>query len=185
MTANFTLIKEKSALLVLGIQEDSFGYMERPCEVLHSIQQAIKGFQILQLPIFVAEQNSKKYGATISPLKDILGPEQEYWHKTTFSCLSDVEIQKKILAMSIHQWILIGIEAHICILQTAKGLIQANKQVVVLNDAITSSSIYEFSTAIAELRDNGVRISSTETVLYELLHDSRAIGYDEIDNLVK
>ena len=56
---------------------------------------------------------------------------------------------------------------------------------IILNDAISSRSIYDFSTAIAELRDCGARISSTETVLFELLRDAKALEFKEISQLIK
>ena len=59
------------------------------------------------------------------------------------------------------------------------------KQVIVLNDAISSRSIYDFSTAIAELRDCGARISSTETVLFELMRNSKMAEFKEISQLIK
>jgi nicotinamidase-related amidase len=71
------------------------------------------------------------------------------------------------------------------VLQTAKDLLQAGCEVVVLNDAITSRSIYDFSTAIAEMRDCGIRISSCETVLFELLKNSEAPEFKKISQLVK
>lgn len=83
------------------------------------------------------------------------------------------------------QWVLIGIEAHVCVLQTAKDLIAEGKQVVVLNDAIGSRSIYDFSTAIAEMRDCGVRITSTETILFELLRNSQAAEFKAMSQLIK
>ena len=52
-------------------------------------------------------------------------------------------------------------------------------------NAITSRSIYDFSTAIAELRDIGVRVTSTETVLFELLSDSKAAEFKQISQLIK
>ena len=105
--------------------------------------------------------------------------------KTSFSCIDDDHVKTALLVQPITQWVLIGIEAHVCILQTAKDLLGLGKQVVVLNDAISSRSIYDFSTAIAELRDCGVRISSTETILFELLRDSKSSEFKEISQLIK
>jgi nicotinamidase-related amidase len=99
--------------------------------------------------------------------------------------LNDPELNKYLLALPVQQWVLIGIEAHVCVLQTAKDLLRENKQVVVLNDAISSRSIYDFATAIAEMRDCGVRISSAETILFELLKDSKAEEFKQISHLVK
>lgn len=182
---NYTLSRTSTALMVVDVQEKLFDQVERSCEVLNSILNVIQGFQIMHLPIIVTEQYPQGLGSTLDILKQYLGGQQQYLGKTTFSCLGDTEIQKQILAMPATQWVLIGIEAHVCIMQTAKDLLAAGRQVVVLNDAITSRSIYDFSTAIAEMRDCGARISSVETILFELLRDSRAVEFKQISQLIK
>lgn len=180
-----TLQRDRSALLVIDVQDRLFSEVERSCEILLSMQKVIQGFQILHLPIFVTEQYPKGLGSTIATLKACLKDDQEYMSKTTFSCIDEPFIKQKLLNKGINQWVLIGLEAHVCVLQTAKALLAANQEVVVLNDAISSRSIYDFSTAIAELRDCGIRVSSVETVLFELIRDSKAPEFKEMSQLIK
>lgn len=183
--ANFTLSRQGTALLLIDVQDKVFSAVDHACETLLAMQKVIKGFQILQLPIFVTEQYPKGLGPTIATLKCCLNDHQEYLEKTTFSCLADETVKRKLMSAGISQWVLMGIEAHVCVLQSAKDLLAAGKQVVVINDAITSRSIYDFSTAIAELRDCGARISSAETVLFELLHDAKAPEFKAMSQLIK
>lgn len=185
MKRNNKLNREKVGLLVVDVQEKLFPYVENSCPVMQTLQKAVRGFQILNLPIYVTEQYPKGLGSTVATLKGVLGQEQIYLVKTAFSCLDDPAIKDTLLKAPIDQWVVIGIEAHVCVLQTVKDLIENGKQVTVLNDAISSRSIYDFSTAIAELRDCGARISSTETVLFELLRDSKAAEFKEISQLIK
>lgn len=185
MTSNFLLEKKKTALLVIDVQDKLFTQVERSCEVMLAIQKVIRGFQILNLPILVSEQYPKGLGPTIATIKSILHDEQEYFSKTTFSCFKDPVLKEKIRRLKADQWVLVGMEAHVCVLQTAKDLLTIGKEVVVLNDAITSRSLYDFSTAISELRDCGVRISSVETILFELLGDSQADEFKEMSQLIK
>jgi isochorismate hydrolase len=81
-------------------------------------------------------------------------------------------------------YILCGIEAHVCVLQTAKDLTLAGKRVVVANDAISSRSIYDFSTAIGEMKE-WCRISSVETILYELIRDASSPDFKQCLPLFK
>lgn len=185
MSANFSLERKSTALLVIDVQDKLFNQVERSCEVMLTIQKVIKGFQILNLPILVSEQYPKGLGSTIATLKAILQDDQEFLSKTTFSCVRDPSIKEKINKLKADQWILVGLEAHVCVLQTAKDLLKMGKEVVVLNDAISSRSLYDFSTAIAELRDCGARISSAETVLFELLGDSQSNEFKEMSQLIK
>lgn len=182
---NILLDRKKTGLLVIDVQDRLFSLVERQCDVTHAIELVIKGFKILGLPIVVTEQYPEKMGRTIEALRTVLGEDYQPVGKRTFSCLGEETLNEKILALPVDQWVLVGIEAHVCILQTAKALIRAGKEVVVLNDAITSRSIYDYSTAIAEVRDCGGRISSVETVLFELLQDSRIPEFKEISQLIK
>lgn len=176
------LLQTKAALLIVDVQEKGYSFMEHSREVMHKMLQAVKGFQILRMPIYVTEQGNND--DTAIPLKRLLGPTQVYFTKTTFSVLGDDSLRHVLLDSGIAQWVIIGAEAHVSILQTARDFVIANKQAVVLNDAISSRSIYDFSTAIAEMREMRVRVSSTETVLFELLKGSDSSEYGLIKQLV-
>jgi nicotinamidase-related amidase len=181
----FTLSRKNTGLLIIDVQERLFTQIEHNCEILYKLLQVTEGFQILELPIVISEQYPQGLGSTIRPLKEILGEDQPYLAKTTFSCLGDEDLKKDILSRKVDSWVLSGIEAHVCVLQTAKQLLEAGKKVVVLNDAIGSRSIYDYSSSIAELRDCGARISTTETILFELLGNSKAAEFKEISRLIK
>lgn len=182
---SITLDRAKTALLVVDVQDGLFPHVERALEVVEAIDKVIQGFQILKLPILVSEQYPKGLGETVHCLKTRLADAYFPWIKTTFSCFDDPSLRQHLIEHPCQQWVLVGMEAHVCVLQTAKGLLSAGKDVVVLNDAIGSRSIYDFSTAIAEMRDCGIRVSSVETVLFELLRDSQAPEFKQISALIK
>ena len=179
------LRRDRAGLLIVDVQEKLIAHEDRSADVLQTIQMVIKGFRILGLPILVTEQYPKGLGSTVAGIKCLLGDQQHYLTKTTFSCMEDPCIRSEILNTNVSQWVVVGIEAHVCVLQSAKDLIEAKYDVVVLNDAITSRSIDDFSTAIAEMRDCGIRISSCETVLFELLNSSDASEFKKISQLIK
>ena len=134
MVQNFSLSRSRTGLLVIDVQENLFQYVDRSCEVMQQIQTVIRGFQILKLPIYATEQYPQGLGPTVAGLKACLGPSQKYISKTTFSCLGDAAFHKSITALPQDQWVLVGIEAHVCVLQTAKDLLAAGKQVAVVNE---------------------------------------------------
>jgi len=182
---SFSLDREKTGLLIVDVQEKLFPKMERIEELYRGIKKIVRGFQVMNLPIVVSEQYPEGLGQTIPQLRSLLGDHYPLISKTTFSCMADAECQKTILDQPVTQWVVIGIEAHVCVLQTARDLVQAGKDVVIVNDAIGSRSIYDFSSAIAEARDCGARVSTTETVLFELIRDSKAPEFKEISRLVQ
>lgn len=174
-----------TGLLVIDFQEKLFPHVDHACEALTQALKAIEGCRLLNLPILVSEQNPQGLGRTVEPIRKILGSTQNYFSKTAFSCLKTKDIETEIHSLPINQWIIVGLEAHICVLQTARDLVSHGKQAIVLNDAISSRSIYDFSTAIAEMRDFGARITSTETILFELLEDSKDPEFKSICHLIK
>lgn len=179
------LNREKAGLLVLDVQERLFPHVENSCAVFVNLQKAIKGFQIFKLPIVVTEQYPEGLGHTINGLKSCLDEKQEFFSKTSFSCMRNEKIKQHILSLPVSQWVVVGLEAHICVFQSARDLLSLGKEVVVLNDAIASRSLYDFSTSISEIRDCGARVSSIETVLFELLKNSTVKEFKPISNLCK
>lgn len=179
------LQRARTALLVIDVQEKLIQLEDRSAEVLKTLQKVIKGFHILKLPVVVTEQYPQGLGPTVAGIKSLFPNDQYYFRKTAFSCCGDPDFKNAIAEMKVDQWVLVGIEAHVCILQTAKDLVAMGHEVIVLNDAITSRSVYDFSTAIAEMRDCGIRISCCETVLFELLDDSQAPEFKMISQLLK
>ncbi len=182
--SNFNLNKNTTGLLIVDVQEKLFPKVQRPGETLDAMQLMVRGAQALKLPIVVCEQYPKGLGATIPPLRTLLG-QAKTWEKTAFSALGDPELKKYLLGLRLTQWIVIGIEAHVCVQQSVRDLCREGLEVVVLNDAISSRSIYDYSTAIGEMRDAGARVSSVETVLFEMVHDARAEEFSALSALVK
>jgi nicotinamidase-related amidase len=150
---NYNLDSKKTGLLVIDVQEKLLERVERPTESVQKMLQVIRGCQILDLPIILTEQYPKGLGGTVCAIKATLGDQYAPIAKTSFSCMGDDKVMQAVMALPVTQWILVGIEAHVCVLQTAKDLLKQGKQVIVLNDAISSRSIFDYSTAIAELRD--------------------------------
>jgi nicotinamidase-related amidase len=182
---SFTFEPAQTILLIVDMQEKLVEAVERGSEILTTLCKVVKGFQILNLPILISEQYPQGLGSTVMPLQTCLGEAYLPYTKTTFSCLDNPEFMNRVLSLSNLQWVVVGIEAHICVLQTVKGLLKAGKQVAVLNDALSSRSIYDFSTAIAEMRDVGVRVTCAETLLFELLKGSTHPLFKSINALIK
>lgn len=181
----FTFNPNDTLLLIVDMQERIFANVERGNEILNIQRKVIETFKILTLPILITEQYPKGLGPTIRPIQSLLGEAYQPLSKTTFSCLDDPSFFNYIQQFPHKQFVVVGIEAHICILQTVKSLLKIGKEVAVLNDAISSRSIFDFSTSIAEMRDMGARISCAETVIFEMLKDSNHPQFKSISDLLK
>ena len=177
--------KEQATLLIVDSQEKLFPHVERPREVSQSIQMIVKGFQALDLPIVVIEQNPKSLGSTICPVNKLLPTDTPRYKKMTFSALGDSEVRKYIDNNPSRQWVVVGLEAHIGVRATVMDLCIADEVATVPNDAISSRSIYDYSTAIAEMRSMGASITSVESILFELLGSAEHPAFPAIRDLVK
>ncbi|MFN4173808.1 MAG: isochorismatase family protein [Parachlamydiaceae bacterium] len=174
---SFRLDPNKSALLIVDVQVKLFPLVERPCEMMEKQVLLVKGCKLAHVPVYATEQYTKGLGETIDSLKSLIDSKNILPEKTSFSGASRLPDYK--------QWIIAGIETHVCVQQTVFDLIQSGKEVVVVNDATSSRSIYDFATAIAEMRDFGARVSSTESVIFELLQDSKHPNFKSFSQLIK
>ena len=143
---------------------------------------------LMQVHTIVTEQYPKGLGETLPELKQYLTNTKPI-AKTAFSACSEPAF-KQHLHSDKTQIVLTGMEAHICVLQTALGLLQANKQVFVVEDAVISrNNPNQISTnkanAIARLHDAGCIITNTESVVFEWLGDANHEAFKAISKLIR
>ena len=167
--SKFILSREKSALLLIDIQERILAVMNNPEQVVTNSLKLIRGFKTLNIPIFYTEQYPKGLGSTAEPLLqelEGLSPIQ----KMSFSCSGAGNFFTRLKDNNVSQVVIAGIESHVCVQQTALDLLANGFQVDVVADAISSRKEIDYKFAIDRMRENGVEISTAEAVLFELLN---------------
>lgn len=174
----------KSCLIVVDVQGKLAQLMDNRESLFANIEILIKTAQILDIPIIRCEQNPKALGPTIPQLDELMtqNPPVE---KFSFSCLGDQKFTTQFKALSRKQVILCGIEAHVCIYQTAMNLLDRDYQVSLIADAISSRNPKNKKIAIGRLDSEGAFISSTEMILFELLKTAKHPKFKEIAKLIK
>lgn len=180
-----SLDNKNTGLWIMDVQEKLATHVEGSHKMLEKICFMIDVAKILHFPIVITEQFPQGLGETISTIKNRLPEEQIIYPKNSFSGFKEPLIQQKIEKSGLKNWILVGIETHICILQTVKDLIEANKGVIVLNDGVSSRSHPDSMTAIEEMREIGARISTAETVVYEMIGRADSIDFKKCLPLIK
>lgn len=161
----------RSCLLVIDVQEKLIPAQHEAEILLKNCHWLMQAAQKLQIPILLSEQYPKGLGLTVNTLRELVN-ENNIMTKLHFSCTADTDCMCKIVATQREQIVVIGIEAHVCVLQTAIGLLQAGKQVFVVADAVTSRNLADKKLALKRLQALGVQIVSKEMVLFEWLHQS-------------
>lgn len=176
---------QKTALVVVDFQE-AFRMVipEFPLLATH-IWQAVSGFQILGLPVFVTEQYPKGLGRTAEEILLALPDNFEFLEKSAFSSCGAAAFNEKLVAAGISQVVLCGLETHICVNQTAHDLLNENFQVHLLTDSVGSRNEADKQTAIAKMQMNGVFPTCVEMALFELMGDSKHEHFKEIQKIIK
>lgn len=177
--------EQTTGLMIVDVQEKLLPLVERSEEIIVGMQLMIEAAKLIGLPIVVTEQYPKGLGKTVGPIKSMLPDDQLYIAKTAFSGWQEPAVREHVRDLGRPQWLLVGIETHVCVLQTARDMQAAGMDVAVINDAVSSRSIFDFSSAIAELRDLGVRLPSVETMIFELVADSTHQQFKAISRLLK
>ena len=162
------LKKEKSALLIIDIQERILGVMQEKERLLENTKKLIKGMKILRVPIFYTEQYPKGLGKTVENIKEEL--DGNAIPKMSFSCSGAGDLFKSLIEKNISQVVVCGIETHVCVLQTVFDLIANGFQVNVAADAVSSRKKIDYQIALERMRANKAEISTVESIIFELLN---------------
>lgn len=179
------LEKEKTVLVVIDMQEafrDSIGNFS---QIAARIAKAVRGFQILGLPVIVTEQYPKGLGRTAQEILSVLPEDFRAVEKTAFSSCGAQPFVDKLEEFGAKQILLCGIEAHICVNQTAHDLLSKNFEVHLLYDCVGARFEYNKLAALDKMKMAGVVPSSIEMALFELMGDSRDEHFKEIQKLIK
>jgi nicotinamidase-related amidase len=185
MTHTNILDKNKAALVVVDLQEAFRSPINDFAQIVSRISIAVRGFQILNLPIIITEQYPKGLGRTAEEILFSLPADFEFIEKTAFSSCSAGAFTERLKASGASQIVLCGLETHVCINQTAHDLLKENYEVHLLFDCVASRYTHDKETALKKLQASGVVPSTVEMALFELMKDAKHEQFKEIQNLIK
>ncbi len=178
------ILLENTSLLVVDVQEKFVPHIYEYETTLEKCKTLIQGCQLLEMPIAISEQNPSKLGATVSEIKEI-APNCEYLEKIEFSCFDAPNIKNWLDKNPQKNIILCGIESHICLLQTSLDLKANGYTPIVIWDAISSRKPENKELALQRLLQEGVIVSSCESILFELMRTFGHPASREISKLIK
>jgi isochorismate hydrolase len=165
----FFLNRDESSLLIIDIQEKLAAVMKMKDAVVGNCLHLIELSKMLSIPVVVTEQYPKGLGRTVEQLRSAM-PRYKPVEKLTFSCCEEPAFMKEVKDLERKTIILTGMETHICVLQTCMGLLHNGFDVHLVKDAVCSRTKENWRTGIEFMRDTGAVITSTETVLFQLLN---------------
>jgi len=178
---------EASRLAVVDVQQRLAAAM-RPEDrerVLRTTGRLLRAAALLGVPVHLTEQYPKGLGPTEPALAALLPPGTAPVAKTGFSCCAEPAFREAVCAEPRRQVVLAGMEAHVCVLQTALELLDLGLEVHVVEDAVCSRDPAHAANALARLRAEGVVVTNHESVLFEWLRDARHEAFRAVSALLK
>jgi nicotinamidase-related amidase len=178
---------DDSQLVIVDVQEKLAAAMAPKVleRVVQRCARLLDAAAILGVPVIRTEQYPRGLGATLPAVAGHLPETATTLDKTCFSC-ADAETFCEALATNRRdQIVLAGIESHVCILQTALDLAGQGLWVFVAEDAVCARSKRNHRNALARLRQSGVVITNTESVIFEWLRDARHEHFRKVSALLK
>ena len=184
MKAPTLLTAENTVLLLIDFQEKLFPVMHDKEKLLRNVVKLVKGIKILEIPIILTEQYPKGLGPTIPEIKELI-PEIIPIEKVCFSCCDEASFGEALGALKRKQVLVAGIEAHICVYQTAMTLSREGYEVQVVGDGVSSRDPENKLVSLFKMGAAGVSPTTTEMPLFELLKVAQGDKFKQISNIVK
>ncbi len=172
---------DKCALVVVDIQEKLLPPIFNKEQLVKNSSLLIRLAKILNIPVMVTTQYAKGLGNTVPEIA-ALAADVPPIDKLEFSCFGKDTFCSAVKSLPGHRntMLLCGMEAHICVMQTALGALEQGYLVHVASDAIGSRAEWNWRVGIERMRDAGCVISSTEMMMYELLRQSGTPAFKEL-----
>lgn len=169
----------RSQLLVIDLQERVLPAIHDHERVVANVVWMVRVARKIGVPVAAVEQYAKGLGRTAKAVRDLV-PDAAIAAKTRFSCVA-AGCLGALPGSDRAQVVLIGIEAHVCLLQTALELIEEGREVFVVADAVGSRREQDRDLALARMRQEGARIVSREMVAFEWLGEAATPLFREIN----
>jgi nicotinamidase-related amidase len=175
-----------TVLVVTDVQERLFAVMdaERRDEMVRNLKILLAAARRLDVPVIVTEQYPKGLGRTLPELRVLLDDTPSV-EKTSFSACNVPAFAQRLGALGPQRIVLTGVEAHVCVLLTALDLLGRGHPVAVVADAVCSRRAATMDLGLAQARQSGAVITSTETLVFELLGRSDTDAFREISKLLR
>jgi nicotinamidase-related amidase len=181
MSDHLALRPADAGLLVVDVQERLAAAM--PASQLASCERRVGELAhlagLLGLPVLVTEQYPKGLGRTVPALREALAA-ATFIEKTSFDCGGEPAFVAALEATGRRQWIVTGMEAHVCVFQTVRSLRARGLTVHVPEDAVSSRRPADQLRGLALMAAAGAVTTTAETAIFDLLGDARSPHFKDM-----
>lgn len=178
------LNSEDTLVVVIDCQDKLLSAIYEKEKLVCNSVKLLEGLRILNIPIIVTQQYTKGLGMTVKEIQNVI-ENKEYIDKITFDCCGNSEFVELLEKYNKQNIIICGIEAHICVRQTALSLLKCNKKVHLIEDCISSRRENDKRIALYQLSLDKAILTTYEAVLFELLGKANGDKFKQISKLIK
>ncbi len=179
----FKLKKAHTGIVIIDIQEKLMPAMEQKQRVVNNIINLLHLSKQFDLPVVITEHYPKGLGTTLPEVREFLTTRPI--EKVFFNCCDVEEFNNILDSHNLENVILTGVESHICVFQTCLSLLEKGYNVHVPLDAIDSRVSENWQIGLDLMKDAGAVITSTETVIYQILERAGTKEFKEMLRLIK
>ncbi len=176
-----------SQLVIIDVQEKLGKAM--PTKVLNRVVEntrlLIQAARLFELPILATRQYPDGLGPIVGELQQALPENIQPFDKTVFSCAQISEFVTQLHNNGRPQIVLAGMEAHVCVLQTAFELDALGFKIFVVGDSICSRRLDNYQNALERLQQSGITVSCAESVIFEWLRDAKHAHFKQIADMLR
>jgi nicotinamidase-related amidase len=176
--------RAESQLLVVDMQERLVPAMAEPERLVAACGTLLQAAKALGVPVLASEQYPKGLGRTAADLAPLIGPADRR-EKVEFSCYANDGIKQSLTIAGRRHLVLAGIEAHVCVLQTALELVAADYRVFIVADAVGSRRAASREIALRRMADAGATLVTVEMVLFEWLRSAADPEFRTLSRLIR
>lgn len=177
-------VKGDTMALIVDYQERLVPAMAEKEEIVKRAEILIRGLKALEIPMLITQQYTKGLGMSVDFVYEA-AETKNYMEKMTFSCLGDEKIAKAVRNVGKKNVIVCGVEAHICVLQTCMDLKEHGFRPILVTDCIASRDNKDRDMAVNRAIQEGVTVTTSEAILFELLGKAEGDTFKVISRLVK
>lgn len=188
------LDSRRSLLLVIDLQGKLMDVIDRPKSTLEAAHRLFRLAELFQVPVLMTEQYPQGLGGTHPLLRaafDSLSTPKGELSKTSFGCCGDPGFEAKLAELlpgipaKERQIVVIGIEAHVCVMATVLELLRSGHQVQVVWDAVSGRGAEYRSRAFDRMARAGAVLTNHESVGFEWARDKKHPKFKELSVLLR
>jgi nicotinamidase-related amidase len=179
------LDREQAVLAVIDIQQVLLPKDAAVAEAyLANAAKMVRAARVLGVPVLVTEQYPERLGGTVDRVAaEIEGLPR--MAKTEFGCMANEGFRAALAALGRRQLLLVGMEAHVCVSQTALAALAGGYEVFVAADAVSSVTALEYRFGIDRMARAGAAVVSVQMAIFELLRVSGTPEFKALLPLLK